>query len=173
MANLQAVVRAQSTLAVKDLSGFVSVVNKHVFENTTAAAYATLFFGEYNEDGRKLRYVNCGHPPALLVRADGKAELLHSTSTVLGLFSAPEVSVSETRLEASDTLLLYTDGVTECVDESGSEFGVERLIDILRKGRELAASALLDLVVAELNAFSGDEQQDDVTLAVVRCCGID
>jgi sigma-B regulation protein RsbU (phosphoserine phosphatase) len=90
-------------------------------------AYATLFFGGYNEATGQFHYVNCGHPPALIVRSNGDVEQLGATSTVLGLFIASECTIAETRLDSGDTLVLYTDGVTECVDVAGEEFGIDRL----------------------------------------------
>lgn len=168
MANLQAVVRGQSVSALEDLGGFVQAVNKHLFENTTQAAYATMFCGEYNEGSGGLHYVNCGQPPALLIRANGNAEELAATGTVLGLFADSEWSTAETRLEAGDTLVLYTDGVTECVDATGAEFGSERLKATLRQRRNLGALALLDTIMAELLEFGGQEQQDDITVVVAK-----
>lgn len=168
MANLQAVVRAQSFVAVEDPLRFVRSLNRHLFDNTVAGAYATLFFGEYNEESGQLRYVNCGHPPAMLIRADGHAEQLPATTTVLGLFAAIECSVGEAQLRAGDTLVLYTDGVTEGCDLDGVEFGTDRLISTLLRDRTLGAEALLEVIVRELQEFGGNEQQDDVTLVVAK-----
>ena len=113
--------------------------------------------------------MNCGHPPALVIRAEGDVEELGETSTVVGLFGNAELSTAATMLRAGDTLLLHTDGVTECLDSDGTEFGTERLVAILRRAGTLTASALLEEIVSELREFGGSEQQDDITLLVAQC----
>lgn len=168
MANLQATLRSQSTAAPDDPKRVLKLVNAHLFGNTTASAYATLFFGKYRSDGR-LRYVNCGHPPALVVRADSSIEELPSTSTVLGLFDEWECRMDATTIRPGDTLILYTDGVTECLDAAGREFGLERLASIVTRTPATArAQAILDAIVQELRTFTGDETGDDVTLIVAK-----
>jgi len=168
MANLQATLRTQSTAAPDDPKRVLSLVNAHLFTNTTASAYATLFFGKYRSDGR-LRYVNCGHPPALVVRADSSVEELSSTSTVLGLFGDWQCRMEATTIRPGDTLILYTDGVTECLDAVGNEFGTERLAGVVRRAAAGAgAQAVLDAIVEDLTSFAGEEQGDDVTLIVAK-----
>ena len=168
MANLQASVRSQSAVALDNPRLFLDSVNRHLFDNSTSGAYATLFLGEYCDHSGHFIYVNCGHPPALLLRANGQLEELHSTSTVLGLFPHWEYEMNETRLFPGDTLVLYTDGVTECLDTAGVEFGTERLVQIMRRG-SLTAAALLDEIFNELCRYGGSEQQDDITLIIARC----
>ena len=86
MANLQANLRSQFALAREQPQRFLQSVNRLFFENTVDSAYATVFFAEYDDASRRLRYTNCGHLSALLLRRNGRAEWLHSTGTVLGLF---------------------------------------------------------------------------------------
>jgi serine phosphatase RsbU (regulator of sigma subunit) len=168
MANLQASVRSQSAAALDDPRRFLEAVNRHLFDNTAPGAYATLFFGEYAEETGRLRYANCGHPPALLMRPDGGLEELKATSTVLGLFPDWECSMAETRIAAGATLVLYSDGVTEWLDGDGSEFGADRLAAVARRASGLGVSALLDEIVGALRDFGGEGQRDDVTLIVAR-----
>src|SRR2546422_253562 len=115
-----------------------------------------------------LRYVNCGHLSALLLRRDGTLDRLEPTSTVLGLFRQWECSVGECRLEPDDLLALYTDGVTEAFDDTGEEFGEQRLVDALRRHRDRPPDALLTSIVSEVRSFSPHEQHDDLTLIVAR-----
>jgi sigma-B regulation protein RsbU (phosphoserine phosphatase) len=168
MANLQANLRSQYGAATEDLSGLLKSVNHLFFENTTDDAYATMFFAEYEDGDRRLRYVNCGHLPALLLRANGKVERLESTSTVLGLFSDWSCCVSELRMESSDILLLYTDGVTEAIDADGEDFGADRLAEGLCERRHLPIGELLDSLIAEVLRFSNGVQADDITLVIAR-----
>jgi serine phosphatase RsbU (regulator of sigma subunit)/predicted enzyme related to lactoylglutathione lyase len=168
MANLQANLRTQYALAMNDPHRFLHSVNELFYENTAANAYASLFFGEYDDRTRRLRYANCGHLSPLLLRADGKLERLDSTCTVLGLFKDWKCAVEECSLHPGDELALYTDGVTESFSAMGEEFGEERLIDVLRRNRGHSAQTLLDSIVGEVRRFSPHEQHDDITLIVAR-----
>jgi serine phosphatase RsbU (regulator of sigma subunit) len=172
MANLQANLRSQCAIALDEPQQFLRSVNRLFHENTTAAAYATLFFAEYDDRLQRLRYVNCGHLAGLLLRGDNSLERLESTSTVLGLFDEWDCCVDERRLEAGDTLVLYTDGVTECFSESGDEFGEPRLSAALLRHRELSPTEMVREILADVQSFSAVEQHDDITLIVARCRGV-
>ena len=113
MANLQANLRSQCAIALDQPQRFLRSVNQLFFENTAESAYATLFFAEYDDTARRLRYANCGHLAALLLRSDSTLERLDSTCTVLGLFKEWDCSIGERQLFPGDTLALYTDGITE------------------------------------------------------------
>jgi serine phosphatase RsbU (regulator of sigma subunit) len=169
MANLQASLRTQSTMAWEEPQRFLQSVNNVFYENTAENAYASLFFGAYDDDARLLRYANCGHLCALLLRGDGKLERLDSTCTVVGLFKDWDCSMAECSLFPGDTFALYTDGITESFNNAGEEFGEGRLIDALRQKRSMSPQNLLDSVVEEVRRFSAREQHDDITLIIARC----
>jgi serine phosphatase RsbU (regulator of sigma subunit)/catechol 2,3-dioxygenase-like lactoylglutathione lyase family enzyme len=166
MANLQANLRSQCVSASERPAKFLSSVNQLFFDNTADGDYATFFFSEYDDVSRRLRYANCGHLPALLLRQDGSLERLHSTATVLGLFDSWDCSVEERQLLPGDTLVLYTDGATESFNDAGEEFGDQRLIESLQTHRALPPTALIDSVVADVRKFHPGEQQDDITFIV-------
>jgi serine phosphatase RsbU (regulator of sigma subunit)/catechol 2,3-dioxygenase-like lactoylglutathione lyase family enzyme len=168
MANLQANLRSQFALAREQPRLLLRSVNRLFYENTADSAYATFFFAEFDEGARRLRYANCGHLPALLLRQDGTLEKLHSTATVLGLFEHWDSPAAECQLHPGDTLALYTDGVTESCNVAGEEFGEQRLVEALHRRRELSADRLLGSLVEEIQAFSPHEQHDDITLIVAR-----
>jgi serine phosphatase RsbU (regulator of sigma subunit)/predicted enzyme related to lactoylglutathione lyase len=169
MANLQANLRSQCAIALDQPQAFLRSVNRLFFENTTDGAYATLFFGEYDQRQKRLRYVNCGHLPALLLRAGGDIERLEATCTVLGLFDKWDCDVEERQLEPGDTLVIYTDGVTESFHEHEEQFGEERLITALQMNKECGSRELIAAVIKEVQAFSPNEQQDDITLIAAKC----
>jgi serine phosphatase RsbU (regulator of sigma subunit) len=168
MANLQASLRTQSAMAWDEPQRFLQLVSNVFYENTAENAYASLFFGAYDDDARLLRYANCGHLCALLLRSDGQLERLDSTCTVVGLFKDWNCSLAECSLFAGDTLALYTDGITESFNDSGEEFGEERLIDSLRQNCGSSPQAALDSIVQAVRRFSGREQHDDITLIIAR-----
>jgi serine phosphatase RsbU (regulator of sigma subunit)/predicted enzyme related to lactoylglutathione lyase len=169
MANLQANLRSQSAIASDQPQRFLRSVNQLFYENTTDSAYATLFFGEYNDKTRILRYVNCGHYAPLLLRSDNTLERLNASCTVLGLFREWDCSVEEQQLFPGDVLALYTDGITESFNDAGEEFAEERLIEALRHHRGQAAETVVRTIVDEVQRFSHGEQHDDITLILARC----
>ena len=171
MANLQANLRSQCVIALDQPQRLMRSVNQLFYENTNESAFATLFFADYNDNARRLRYVNCGHLSALLLRSDSTLERLASTCTVLGVFKEWDCAVEECGLFPGDTLVLYTDGVTEAFSESGEEFGEPRLIEALRRHRDLPAQTLLQALVDEVRRFNPNEQHDDITMIVARCGG--
>lgn len=179
MANLQANLRSQYAMAMDDIGQLLRSVNRLFYENTTDSSYATLFFADYDDSTRRLRYVNCGHLPPLVLRGYSSSgsqasprpviDRLEPTSTVLGLFANWECHVEETELKPGDTLLLYTDGVTEATGPAGDEFGESRLIETLCAHHSLHAQPLLDSIVKSVQQFSHQDQADDITLVVARC----
>jgi serine phosphatase RsbU (regulator of sigma subunit) len=171
MANLQANLRSQCAIALEQPERFLRSVNQLFYENTTESAYATLFFAEYDDRLRRLRYANCGHLSGLLLRSDGTVERLDATGTVLGLFENWHCSIGERRLFAGDTFALYTDGITETFNDAGEEFGEGRLIDALRRRRGSGSQDLLRSIVDEVQRFSPHEQYDDITMIVCRVRG--
>jgi phosphoserine phosphatase RsbU/P len=166
MANLQANLRSQYAVALEDPKRLLQSVNRIFYENTPEDRYATLFFADYDDASRCLRYANCGHNPPLLLRADGELERLGATATVLGLFKNWKCTVEEVSLRPGDVLLIYTDGITEASGLTGEEFGESRLLEILRSHSQLPVEALLSLVVAGVQEFSGASQADDLTLLI-------
>src|SRR5262245_10047215 len=171
MANLQANLRSQSAIAVDQPQRLLRSVNQLFYENTTDNAYATFFFAEYDDRTQRLRYANCGHLSALLLRSDGALERLDSTCTVLGLFKEWDCSMDAIQLRTGDTLALYTDGVTESFNDAGEEFGEERLIEAMRRRPESSSQDLLAAIVDDVQRFSPDQQRDDITLIVARSRG--
>jgi len=169
MANLQANLRSQCTVTWREPEQLLRSVNQLFFENTADDAYATLFFAEYDDQTRRIRYVNCGHLPALVLHGNDSVERLNSTCTVIGLFKEWDCSIGECSLLAGDTIAFYTDGITEAFNSSGEEFGEQRLTETLRRHRKLSSQDLLSAIVDEVQKFSPDEQNDDITLIVGKC----
>jgi len=169
MANLQANLRSQCAIALDQPHRLLSSVNQLFCQNTADAAFATLFFAEYDDTSRRLRYANCGHLPALLLRADNSLERLLATATIMGAFKDWDCALDECQLAPGDTLVLYTDGITESFNPAGEEFGEARLVEALRRHRRLSSQAMLTAIVDEVRHFSPHEQHDDITLILARC----
>jgi sigma-B regulation protein RsbU (phosphoserine phosphatase) len=166
MANLQANLRSQYAIALENLQKLLQSVNRLFYESTEPNNYATLFFATYDDATRRLRYVNCGHNPPVLMRNGGAIERLKGTATVLGLFERWECSAAEVQLASGDLLVIYTDGITEAMDARNNEFGEARLMDTLRANQGLDPASLLKVLVKAVQQFSAGEQSDDLTLVV-------
>ena len=168
MASLQACLRSYCDVIADDLARVLSSVNRQLCECTAANHYATLFLGDYDDRSKRLRYVNCGHNPPLLVHADLSVERLAATATVVGLLEGWDCTIAELTLGPGDTLLLFSDGVTEARNSQDEEFGEARLLETLRATRDQPPSLLVGHVAEAVRKFSVSEPADDVTVVAAR-----
>ena len=169
MANLQANLRSQCAIAVEQPEQLLRSVNRLFYENTADNAFATLFYSEFDDKTRRLRYANCGHLPCLLLHEDGSVEHLDSTAPVVGLFADWECPTAERQLLPGDTFAIYTDGITESFNDRQEEFGEQRLIEALQRHRTLSPTDAIAAIFDEVRQFSPHEQSDDFTLIVAKC----
>jgi serine phosphatase RsbU (regulator of sigma subunit)/catechol 2,3-dioxygenase-like lactoylglutathione lyase family enzyme len=168
MANLQANLRSQCSIAQDCLENILRVVNQFFSQNTPDGSFATLFLADYHAPTGRLRYINCGHPPALILRRDDSIDRLDPTATVLGIFKKWDCELGERTIHPGDTLVLYTDGITESFSEDREEYGEARLIESLLRHRAQPSQSLLQNIVADVRQFSPHEQYDDITLIVAK-----
>jgi sigma-B regulation protein RsbU (phosphoserine phosphatase) len=114
-------------------------------------------------------YCNAGHFPPILLRADGQVELLEAGGPLLGAMDDATFQSGHVRLEPGDTLLAYSDGVLECRNVAGEEFGSARLLTALQQTKQLTApNALVALLAAVQDFANGKPLSDDVSLTVIR-----
>ncbi len=172
MASLQALLRSHAPLRGHDLAALVSDINRLLFESTDSARYATFFYGVYEEPTRRLTYVNAGHVPPVLVRANGEApsvERLTTGGLVIGLMPDPVYECATVELRRGDALLIFSDGISEAESTSGDMYGDERVGLLAAACPGLSAEELHDRVLEEVLRFStGMPQADDTTLIVAR-----
>lgn len=169
MANLQASLRSQPAELQENPVALLTRTNQQFFQSTGADRFATLFYGIYDDARRALRYVNCGHCPPLLLRANGKEERLSPTALPLGAFAKWTAEESEVRLHAGDTLLIYSDGVSEAENARGEDFGEARLEQAVRSVATAgSAKEIAQLLARRVSDFCGSSQTDDLTVVAVR-----
>jgi serine phosphatase RsbU (regulator of sigma subunit) len=168
MAHLQASLRSHLARGCGDLARLLRSVNALFYSSTAPEHFATSFFGCYDDDARRLRYLNCGQVPPFLLRADGSCERLASNAPALGIMEAWDGTPRDVTLGRGDTLLLFSDGVSEAPGEDGEEFGETRLEAALRSGARLPLPALLATILEAVKAFAGPRHEDDATLVVAR-----
>jgi sigma-B regulation protein RsbU (phosphoserine phosphatase) len=144
-------------------------INRTVLENTPPSRFVSFFLAALETRTGTLRYVNAGHPPGLLLRSDGRIERLREGGVVLGLFENAVYETGATVLQSGDTLLLYSDGVTETWNEREEEFDEKGLIAVMRRGADLDATALESEIIRELERFAPDARTtDDRTLLILK-----
>jgi phosphoserine phosphatase RsbU/P len=132
--------------------------------------YVTLLVAEIDTNKRIIRYVNCGHNPALLFRATtGTLTRLNSSCPPIGLSAEEICELASADLSPGDVVVFYTDGVTEAENRFGEEFGMERLSATVRRGSSLPAEDLMVDIYNSAADFCGDDFNDDVTILVVKC----
>lgn len=168
MANLQASFRNQPPGALLRPGEVLRAVNRHFFDSTAAERFATLFFGIYDDRTRRIRYVNCAHVAPLIMRTTGEVERLPATATMLGAFAQWNCREAAVELRRGETLLLYSDGVTEAGIDHGDDFGEDRLAAVLRANAGATASELAQRVVEAVSRYSGAARTDDVTVVAMR-----
>jgi len=142
-------------------------LNRVLHASTLSSCFASLLYGELEENG-SFFYYNAGHDAPLLV-TDAGATLLRTGGTVLGPIADARFRRHFAHLDHGAVLALYTDGLIEHRKRSGELFGIERLQKLLHEGRELGAAALVERCFEELDRFGGGgAAQDDQTLLVVK-----
>jgi sigma-B regulation protein RsbU (phosphoserine phosphatase) len=145
-------------------------VNERILSDTRGGMFVTAFYGVLEPDTGRLRYVNAGHNPPILVSSQrGKPiDQLHKTGMALGVVEGTTWQQKIARLSSGDILLLYTDGVTEAQNAQGQFFGEQRLMEVVRSKLGRPALEIQEAVLAELYRFMGDApKQDDITLVVL------
>ena len=172
MASLQASLRGQTIKPCSTLAEMIQHVNRLVYEASATNRYATFFYAQYDPAYRSLHYVNAGHNPPIIYRKNGKGEeiiRLETGGTVVGLFAEFPYQEAKLELQAGDMFIGFTDGISEAMDSTDSEFGEDRLIETLRHCQSRSAAETITCILDQVDAFTaGAPQHDDMTLVVVR-----
>ncbi|MBA3356670.1 MAG: SpoIIE family protein phosphatase [Pyrinomonadaceae bacterium] len=166
MAHLQAMFRTLISINLP-LEEIVERASRVFCESTLPTHYATLVCGKANTSGG-IEICNAGHLPPLLFR-QGAVQSIEATGLPMGMFCNEHFTVNRFQMEKGDTLLLYTDGLSESRDGAGSEYGVERVSALLSANGDLAPKALLSICVGEVDTFRiTNSLSDDLTLMAIQ-----
>ena len=143
-------------------------VNRFLCDHTAVGRYVTLFFGILAPDGT-LDYMRAGHPSPLLLRKNAVTDLYTQGSLPIGILEDAQVTAAQTRLDPGDTLVLFTDGVTEAQNPDEELLETKRLREFVAEASEKPVEELLDTVLDRVNQFTrGAEPSDDVTMLILR-----
>jgi sigma-B regulation protein RsbU (phosphoserine phosphatase) len=168
MANIQATLRA--TIGThQSLSALATRVNVLLYASTPSNKFATAFLLAYDPATGACAYVNGGHNDGIVLRQDGSVQLLETTGMPLGLFARAAYEEGQVELGPGDLLMLYSDGVTEAEDNGEEQFGMDRVVDVLRTHRDQPAAGIVDQMLLRLDEFAGTApQHDDITLMILK-----
>ncbi|HZE19744.1 MAG TPA: GAF domain-containing SpoIIE family protein phosphatase, partial [Candidatus Angelobacter sp.] len=144
-------------------------VNKLLWESVEVDRFVTAIYGVLDINARRYTYVNAGHNPGLLYRsATGTFDSLDSTGPLLGTLETASFKEKQAEIRPGDILALYTDGITESMNEVQELFGEDRLKDVIRSRKEGSAAEIVRGVRETVGAYSGGEPSDDLTLVIVK-----
>ncbi|ABD42916.1 serine phosphatase [Methanospirillum hungatei JF-1] len=150
-------------------AGIIRSSNSIFIEDSGSVSFVTLFFGVLDAQSCILRYVNAGHNPPVLYRAERNLSTLEPTGPVIGLLDDPDYSEGSVTLSPGDVLVIYSDGVTEAMDPDGKLFTEERLYEVIQQHHLSSAEGLMQAIVLAVRTFAGTApQSDDLTLIVVK-----
>jgi sigma-B regulation protein RsbU (phosphoserine phosphatase) len=168
MSSLHAAIHGQIT-ARRTLEETITSVNEYLAENTPANRFVTLFAAELDPASGAIKFINAGHNPPLLARADGSIEQLESGGLPLGIMPFSEYESGTAELRPGDALVIYSDGVSEANNLAEEEFGMDRLEQVIRENLGSSASRIRDRVEQALSNFTGTAApNDDITLVIVK-----
>jgi sigma-B regulation protein RsbU (phosphoserine phosphatase) len=168
MSNLQATLRAL-VLTPHSLNEIADSLNQMILAGTRGEKFLSIFLGKLNIKQKSLQYVNCGHPPPVIMRADQGGISLGEGGVVIGLFENVQYKGGQTELRPGDVLLLWTDGITESMNAEHELYGFERLAACVQPLARRPAQEIVNAVSASLTAFSRQGTHiDDKVLIVVK-----
>jgi sigma-B regulation protein RsbU (phosphoserine phosphatase) len=146
----------------------LALLNQQLYRTTPAQKYATLFLGFYDQQSRQLTYSNAGHLPPFVIRGDGSVARLDLGGTVVGLFGDMSYPEGRVILNPGDTVIAYSDGITEPENDFG-EFGEDRLAQIVLENLDQPLARISDAVFNAVDDWiGGEEQPDDMTIVLAR-----
>jgi sigma-B regulation protein RsbU (phosphoserine phosphatase) len=161
-------VRLQSE-ALGDPAAALSAINRDLLLTRLQPPLTTVLLGRLKRQTGEVTYCSAGHPPALVFRRDGHVESLREGGPVLGALADACFANGHTTLRPGDTLLAYSDGIMECRNENGSEFGAERVADAVQASHGSSANDVLFSVLGAAEDFAGSQsREDDMALMVIR-----
>ena len=153
-----------------DLCSAIATMNSRFADTILPGNFASMFLGKWNPATLELTYANAGHEPGILMRSNGKVDLLESTGMLLGIDSCEQWEHRTVRLHHGDRLLLFSDGATETHSPDGTIFGRSRLVDALIQNADCGPSRAVVNVDRCICDFRGDSPQfDDLTLVLMSC----
>lgn len=166
MSNLQAGVKLLASYDIAP-AALCGKLNQLVCSNVAEGNFITFFYGLLDTATQNLVYVNAGHNQPMLLHCNGKISRLDKGGIPLGLKANCQYQQAEIKLDAGDRLVLFTDGLIECINLKDEVFGQERLLALLSEHRQREAASIKQLVIGAVAEFCQSQYLDDLTLVVM------
>ncbi len=172
MSGVHGSIRTRVTSCINEPLKLIEELNAYLLSSTAKNIFVTLFFGIIDLETGKLSYVNCGHPPAIVIRQEGnQQERLTRNGPGLSMIAGARFTQGGCLLQNGDTIVIYSDGVTEAKNNQEEMYEEERLSELLNNASGLEATAIMDKILKSVDRFAlGAEQADDISVIVVRRC---
>ena len=168
MATIQSFFRSRRPEEFSDLIELLKTLNSLFLQSSPVEHYATVFLMRYSESDRSLAYVNCGHTPPLLSSRQEAPVELGPSATVLGMFADWHGSVEHGHLDVGDTLLIFSDGLSEAANVHQEEFGTERLRDHWDSWNDPCPAAPVRTIGETIRHHTAGPLSDDLTILALR-----
>ena len=168
MSNMLATLRGQN-LDLTTPGSILNYSNEHMFRNTDPERFSTLFLGILDPENSELTYSNAGHNLPFIVNEKGSVKRLEMGNIVLGAIEDVTYEEDSLKLEKGDTLLVFSDGISEAINPDEEEFGEDPLPALVNANRESTAMGLIDTIIEEVIRHAGKApQRDDMTMLVIK-----
>lgn len=155
----------------RDISKILYNVNRHVAESSSAEKYATLFYGEFDQEKCTFHYSNAGHNYPILVRDNGTWEPLREGGMIIGAFGGATYEYADIELRKNDMIFFYTDGVSEAMNENDEEYGEERIRNFVVAHRKMDPEQIMQGILNDVRNFDkSDPPRDDTTVVILKLC---
>lgn len=168
MSNVQA---SLHSLIETDLNcpEMIKRMNNLIYKNTTPDKFVTFFYGVLDVENSQFTFCNAGHNPPYLFHKNDEYHLLEKGGLLLGMFPEMKYQIDTMKLNPGDCIFLYTDGVSEAMNEKDEEFGTERIEYILKKYKDKTAQELVDIFLTAIRGFAEKvSQSDDITMVIIK-----
>jgi len=153
----------------KDPGEVLTRVNRIIHLDAESDLFVTVFYAVWDPNANVISFANGGHNPPILMNKKGETRLLKAPGIALGILPDVNIKTQSTRIERGDTLIMYTDGVSEAMNEDYDEFGMDRLYLTARAARKRDAQSIVQAISDSINDHAGGTPQfDDVTLVILK-----
>ncbi len=170
MSGVHSTIRTQAKKIFDNPVEIIDELNEYLIGSTSKNIFVTLFLGIIDLETGRMRYVNCGHPPAFVVRKEnGEIEKLTRTGLALGMMNTVQFTQGLSTLNVGDSLIVYSDGITEAMNSTEEMYEEERLTQLLTTTLGLDTSHMMEAILKSVSEFIGQaEQSDDVSIILTR-----
>ena len=140
-----------------------------LYNSTEPDKFATLFYGVLDHQNDSISYCNAGHDNPIIINSDRDLKHINTGGLLMGALAESTYEEDEFKLNSGDALVVYSDGITEAMNENEEEFTLERLEEIIRINVKLSANELHNIIYKEVKTHSKNVvQSDDITLLIVK-----